>query len=252
MLPSFYKSIPISCVSYAVPTACHFGDVGDVFAACASLETLFPSGVDLVLYKAEGRCREPMSEAKVERLKPLLLQQRYIRSVRYSEKPEGLVLDQWRDRGYHGKINLAEMFAENFGLTPPDKHKPWFTVDNPENVADVIVHRSPRYAGRNFPWRRIIRLYKHRMAFIGLAAEYESFTKSFGQVRYHPTADWLAAARAIAGSKLYIGNQSAPYWLALGLGKRTWCEQFRGSRHNCYWQRDGAYYDLLPKFPQVN
>jgi hypothetical protein len=69
---------------------------------------------------------------------------------------------------------------------------------------------------------------------IRLEEEYKDFCAECGQVEYLPTKTLLEAARAIAGSELFIGNQSAPYAIAEGLKHRSILEV-------CLWQPDCIY-----------
>lgn len=79
------------------------------------------------------------------------------------------------------------------------------------------MHRSSRYHNAQFPWKAIVEKYGQYALFVGLRKEWEAFCKEFGPVGYHPTADFLELARLIKGSRLFVGNQSAPYAIAEGL-----------------------------------
>lgn len=50
--------------------------------------------------------------------------------------------------------------------------------------------------------------YGKSAAFLGLREEYESFVKAFGMLPLIPTDNMLDVARAIAGCKLFVGNQT--------------------------------------------
>jgi ADP-heptose:LPS heptosyltransferase len=52
---------------------------------------------------------------------------------------------------------------------------------------------------------------------VGTDDEYDDFVRSFGNVARHLTKDCLEVAKAIAASKLYVGNQSSAFWIAAGL-----------------------------------
>ena len=55
------------------------------------------------------------------------------------------------------------------------------------------------------------------MLFIGIESEYEDMKKSIPELKWHKTNTFLELTQAIAGCKLFIGNQSFPYSLAEGL-----------------------------------
>ena len=221
-------------------TVSHAGDVGDVLAACAPFGVM-GGDVDLVLYPAPGMVREPFTPAKVDRLRPLLEAQPYISRVRYSDHPEGRILDHWRSLPHLG--NLADIFAKFIGVPAPDRQLPWFKV-KPYSAAKVVIHRSPRYRPRStFPWCDVLERYQGDIVMVGSQEEHRAFCDEWADVPYHHTPDYLALAEVIAGAELFVGNQSSPYWVALGLGQTTWCEQRRNRNDNCYWQRPRAYYD---------
>lgn len=182
--------------------------------------------IDLVLYPAPGRVREVFTPQKVERIRPLLQMQSYISQVRYADDPEGIFLDDWRLH-YRDDYNLSDMFASWLGLPHPERNKPWLTVDEPKRVADVVVHRSPRYRwGSRFPWSKVSRAYCDRWVMVGSKEEHETFCREVAPIPYHPTSTLLDLARVIAGCKLFVGNQSMPYWVAVGLMVPTWLEQY--------------------------
>lgn len=109
----------------------------------------------------------------------------------------------------------SEMFGKN-GHTTKEK---WLRVDHPVRVGDydVILHRSTRYQNPAFPWKAVLKKYGKRALMVGLEQEHSIFTQQFGKVEFHRTGDFLELARVIAGAKLFIGNQSAPYAIAEGL-----------------------------------
>jgi hypothetical protein len=67
------------------------------------------------------------------------------------------------------------------------------------------------------------------MVFLGLPHEHAQFVQTFGKVRYLPTKDLLQMASLIAGSSLFIGNQSVHCWIAMALGhpliQESWPQQ---------------------------
>jgi hypothetical protein len=230
-------------------TVSHFGDLGDLLAAMASFDAI-GGDLDLVLYPVRrGLVRDPFTPKKVAAIAPFLLMQPYIKQVRYASKPQGIVLDAWRKHPSfrNNNNNLAQVFADWARVARPDVNKPWLRVDEPRHVTDVIVHRSPRYTKQStFPWESALSWYSDCMGMVGSTTEHMLFKHSFGDIPYIKTPTLVELARVIAGCELFIGNQSAPYWIATGLMKTTWLEQYKNARHNCYWERDKAFYDRLP------
>ncbi|WP_168218976.1 terminase large subunit domain-containing protein [Limnoglobus roseus] len=202
-----------------------------------------PSSLTLCSAASKENASQIFSECayKVERIKSLFLLQPYVRSVTFGD-PVGVIADGWRDHWKQG-LNLTDQQAEFMNTGHPDRETPWLTVDEPNHVADVIVHRSPRYHSRWFPWKKIVREYKDKVVFVGSREEHAAFEKEFGAVPYHETPTLLDLARVIAGAKVFVGNQSSPRWIAEGLKKHVHVEQDRGRRGNTHWQRAGARYD---------
>ena len=61
------------------------------------------------------------------------------------------------------------------------------------------------------------------------------------EVIYTPTKNFLEVAQLIAGSKLFIGNQSAPYAVAEGLKHNSILEVTLPSP-DCIYERDNGRY----------
>lgn len=197
-------------------TFVHGGDVGDLIYALPTMKALGGGNLLLVPHAV----REPFTETKAQKLAPLLSIQPYLKSVEFASSIHGEVcnFNHFRQRYVKGK-SLAQIQSEMFGKNCTTLEQPWLQVDRPVRSEKhcVIMHRSSRYHNADFPWKAVVEKYGQHALFVGLRKEWEVFCKEFGQIEYHPTADFLELARLIAGSKLFIGNQSAPYSIAEGL-----------------------------------
>ena len=89
----------------------------------------------------------------------------------------------------------------------------WLRVD-PVHKHDVIINRSPRYNENYFDYTL---LKEQDCGFIGLKEEYDEFIKKYGFAHYIKVDNSLDVARYIAGSKLFVGNQSSCKAIAEGL-----------------------------------
>ncbi len=96
---------------------------------------------------------------------------------------------------------------------------PWIKNIEPskESKDRVVFARSPRYNNQFFPWREAMEFYGPKAMFVGLKAEHEAFQHNFGPIEHRPTENLLEVAELIAGSLLFLGNQSSPLAVAEGL-----------------------------------
>jgi hypothetical protein len=142
-------------------------------------------------------------------------------------------LNGFRDHGQPGR-NLADMHLATHGLGPEHHDTAWLRVDEPITDHRVIFSRSTRYRNERFPWQRVWKAYRGAAAFVGTTEEHEDFCRRIGPVPFVPTNDLLAVARVIAGSRLFVGNQSCPSAIAEGLKKRMILEVFPALPNCCF------------------
>ena len=82
------------------------------------------------------------------------------------------------------------------------------------------------------------------MIFVGLESEYDAFVKMFGhKLSFWKVKNFMELAQVISGGRLFIGNQSFPLSVALGLGQRVIVEALPRSP-DCRFNR-GNYHDQL-------
>lgn len=198
-----------------------------------------------LLLSVNERTRVRMGESSLKILARLLLSQDYVTDVRlHRGEAFRFDLDSWRGRppeDYDPFKTLALRHAEMFGFGNEIIEKPWITGIPKKKVADVIIHRSPRYRNPLFPWRRVLAKYEGRIAIVGLPSEVYEFQQNFGWVPYHYTRDFYELAQVIRGSKLFIGNQSCPYAIAEGMKHRTIQETYLRSP-DCLFPRKNAQF----------
>lgn len=157
-----------------------------------------------------------MEGFKYESIKPLLEQQRYIHGVSFDKNPKDIDFNACGFRKYWGTGTIIEMQAKELGVKPCIEK--WLNVKPNLNLKGKIVCcRSTRYRNERFPWLEIVERIRDRIVFIGVHDEYGDFVNRFGNVDRHLTNNCLDIAQAIAGSDMFIGNQSSPFWMAAGL-----------------------------------
>lgn len=227
-------------------TYSHGGDMGDLIYACCLFRRLSDQmhdgqPLDIVLCPTEG-VRSPQTPQSVELIKPLLLAQPYIASVRYEPKVVGTDLNRWRTWYAGNGANLCYAQLVDRGFHHSSAFKPWLTVPIGQQHMPVVIHRSPRYHNDKFPWKRVVHKYRDYLLMVGLPEEHEEFVKEFGgHVPYHPTRDFMELSQIIAGAKLFIGNQSSPYAIAEALKMDTIQETMLVDS-NCVFPRANARY----------
>lgn len=172
---------------------------------------------------------------------PLLEHQSYIHN-----------LDVWRnesvdhDLGQHYKFttgpkgwfgNQTECYGLVCGLDL-DKHRkellidPWLDPVEPIKIPGrpIMINRTGRYLQggplKSETWQKWVDEGLDQVAlFLGTEKECEEFNKTFNcRVPHKPVTDMLEMARLIQGCEQFMGNQSLPLAIAIGLGKTFWSE----------------------------
>lgn len=201
----------------------HTSDLGDIIASLPVIRQL--GGGHLTIGEMPPNVkmlgRESLKGKRFEAIKPLLESQPYIKSVKWGERHPDTDFDFSDFRAnYIHRENLARWQGRHCGIDTLDESK-WIDVaPSPESRGRVVIARSPRYHGNGFPWRRIILEHRDKILFVGLPEEHAAFEKEFNlRVEYKQTENMLYLAKIIAGADLFIGNQSSPSWVAMGLAQ---------------------------------
>lgn len=198
----------------------HTGDLGDIIAGMPVMRAL--EGGSVVLsnnHAVINSGRENLHGARYEAIKPLLEAQPYISGVEWRDSLEGVTHDfsVFRHHERFGE-NIIDSQARHFGMQVDNT--PWLTVTPSQKLKGrVVMARSQRYHSDWFPWREIAALVGDTALFVGMPSEHAEFEQTIGRSIEHVlTENLLELAEIIAGSKLFIGNQSCPFWIAAGLG----------------------------------
>lgn len=236
----------------------HSGDTGDAIYSLAVVKAL--GGGDYFFSpdncNAFWKTRCAVTPEWCANIIPLFQAQPYIWNAHYSRSaPRSVNVDfnLFRScyhpnnaRHFDNTENLVRLHQKPFGLSGAED-QPWLTVDkeSPVEGRPVVVNLTTRYRNDHFPWLHLIKQYGDRMVFVGSKEEASRFEQlCYGQGKVVPwvqTANLLELARVIAGGKVFIGNQSSPMAIALGLGKNVIQECWPGNP-NCLFKRDNAIF----------
>lgn len=184
-----------------------------------------------------------MRGARYEAIRPLLLAQPYVEAVEWQDEPRGIThdLSHFRTLQFKNGENLATWQARYVGVEI--SLEPWLTVPDFVQHDKTVIARSLRYHNFFFPWGDLI-MRNGPVVFVGLPSEHIALQKeSHWSFPFQPTANLLELAQVIRGAKLFIGNQSAPYWIAIALGMNVIQESWEHDL-NSIVPRENATYTL--------
>lgn len=196
--------------------------------------------------------RGRLRNADFDLLRPLLFRQSYIKYVTAWTGNHDVDLDTFRGvlfRGFEG--NYVEAYYKTFDLpfTPDVYNETWLEADAVK-IAPIVINRTFRYRcpEGNGTWQTLLEqanITKNGI-FVGNDDEHTDFMKSTGfKVERYIVKDFKELADVIAGADLFMGNQSAAYSIAMGLGKSSVLETIKIKplkNNECYFPRDNCQY----------
>lgn len=225
----------------------HSGDLGDIIYALPTIAGLGGGMLYISPQVTPMRVRVAPTQVSIDSLATLLDYQPAIWSTVYTEsRPWSMDYDlnqfrrAWTEHRAIRDESIVQMVAHTFGVEC-DGSQPWLTVPKIDPINRIIVSRSDRYHSEPFPWFKLVAEHKDRMLFVGLPTEHEKFCCMFGQVEYRKTGTILELAQVIQAGRCFIGNQSAPMALALGMGQNV-IQEVWPVNPNCRLPRDNAIY----------
>ncbi len=225
----------------------HSGDLGDIIYSLPTIAALGGGMLYLSPQVSPMRTRQAPTQASTDSLATLLQHQESIWQTVYTEsRPFSTDYDLNQFRRYYTEHrvsrdeSIVQMIAHTFGVDC-DGSKPWLNVPPIEKVDRIIVNRTDRYHNDAFPWFQIVAQHGQRLLFVGLKDEHEKFCKMYGQVEYRKTGTILELAQVIQSGRCFVGNQSAPMALALGVGQNV-VQEVWPVNPNCRLPRDNAIY----------
>lgn len=202
------------------------GDIGDAVYLLNIIKHL-PDGPHTLLCEASKTTKTGNDPQRLVNLVgPLAAKQPYIKECRVA-RPEEVI--DWSSaefrkmKHYTPGETLMQAHLNHYNKVSSqrltvDGATPWLTVKaSPLSKGRIIVNRTGRYRNSRFPWGKIVDHYKHLLLFVGLHHEWREVCGHFGYMDFQPTENMLQVAELIAGSELFIGNQSSSFAIAEGL-----------------------------------
>jgi hypothetical protein len=194
------------------------GDLGDVIFSLRIAHQI--NDPEATYYLTDRPFTKAWNKARLDALIPLLEAQPYIdRAIHGEPIKASHDMTDFRQVGHPFFTPLADLHAKWLGMELPD-YTPWLTAEpNPDFEGKVIIHRSPRYHNMHFPWQRIIDHFGDRVVAVGLPEEHAMFERFISRkIPLIQTENYLECAEILTGCSLFIGNQSSPCAIAIGLG----------------------------------
>ncbi len=232
-------------------TVCTDGDCGDSVLLLSLLQEM-PGGPHSLRVKKNSVTTLRTDEA-VNRFyritKDLVESQPYIKDYNILQPGEKIDWDSggFRAYGFHYTgISLLQCHSQHLSMIHRGMgdnmrgRDKWLHIEpSMETKGIVVVNRTNRYNNGFFQWKRVVEHYRGRILFIGLKHEYDAFCGNFGKVSWRQTSDLLEMARLIAGSALFIGNQSSANALCEGL-KHNLIQESALQIPDCIFDRPNA------------
>jgi hypothetical protein len=241
----------------------HSGNSGDIIY---SLPTLFAltSGVKATLYLnldqpanyAVTRGTHPLGKVMLDSkmfsmLRPLLLSQPKISQCEsFNGETIDYDLDIFRNSLFPQHAgNIARWYFLHFAVNA-DLGKPWLHVNPNQTVSDyIVVARSLGYHSPGIDYSFLDKYGK--LLFVGVPEEFEAIRKMLPSIEYYPVSDFLELAEVIAGSKLFIGNQSFPFSIAEAMKVRRVLEVCYFCPNVIVEGSDGYDFCYQPQFERI-
>ncbi len=234
-----------------LPVVYHTGCMGDIIAALPIMREL--GGVHLRIgnYTNQDPAwqKRNMEGQPYNAIEPLLKAQPYIASVAFEHGAAfDYELEHWRGI-YWSLRTLTDSQAKYLGMMPPNT-TPWLVGVKPsyESQGRIVIARTERYHNDTMPWYRIMQKNPaDRFLFVGSPREHELFCEMYGaKIEHRRTGNLLEVAQLIAGSDCFIGNQSSPCWIAMGLG-HSLIQETHTTIQDSKTERDNAVFYIAGK-----
>jgi len=222
-------------------TVRHGGKLGDIIYSLPLIKELKEKynddillllGNDKLLFNIWGY--DSNWQLKLNWIKDILIEQDYISSVKlYDNEIIDFDLDKFRNTvlQFRSKSILEHHFlAFNLNFNKYKHERKWLKSYDNKNEYDFVVGRSFQYRDTE-DYYNILK--DTNSIFIGMEKEYNDFINNFNiDIKFKKVETSLELLKVIDSGKKYIGNQSLPLSIAIGLGKHVIVEEYK-PQPNC-------------------
>jgi len=220
--------------------AVHSGDAGDIIYCIPTIRKL---NIDKLILNARPDYDTHTGWEGCKALKPLLENEGIKTEIQYGFNPieVDINFDKWRLAGYDlNNIHLAISQAQ-FARAEINLYDKFISIMEPKKIARIVINKTARYNNPDFNWQYLLSGINEPIAFIGTFAEFKTFERKIQNehIFHFPTNNYLEAAQVIAGSKVFIGNQSSCLAIANGLKCKRILEVYSECPNSSAYDKNG-------------
>lgn len=213
----------------------HSGNAGDIIYALPAMRALAKDLPLAIRLKVDvpahyGKRPHPLGNVTFNRrmfdmLQPLLMAQPGVASCEVYREGDRVDYDMDAMRAYpfpQHSGHIARWYFLTFAVNA-DLGRPWLQAQPDTAFSDsIVLARSQRYHAPLID-HAFLAAYP-RVVFIGVDVEFEEMRRKIPHLEHHRVDNFLQMASVIAGSRLFIGNQSFPFAVAEALKVRRLLE----------------------------
>jgi len=157
-----------------------------------------------------------LTEGAVNKLIPLLKNQKYISNVKiYNNQEVDINLNLFRELPINFNIDSVRWYSHLTGIHP-ELSNPYIEVETHKTIKNrIVIMRSLRRQNDMISYD-FLNKYENPL-FVGLKKEHDNLKKVIINLDYFECKDFLELASIIKSSKVFIGNLSLGYALAESL-----------------------------------
>ena len=192
-----------------------------------------------------------LNEKMVAMLQPLLLSQKNFATCDiFKDQPLDYNLDLIREYPFPlNRGNIARWYFYIFAVNS-DLGRSWLQVQPDLSMKDhIVIARSQRYLQPLIDYSFLTKFKK--LAFVGVPQELEDMRRMLPHIEYRPVENFLELAQVIAGSRLFIGNQSFPFAIAEALKVKRMLEVYHQSPNVSVEGINGYDFCFQPQFEKL-